>query len=745
MIHQGGGDLSMTVRRAVPALLALALFAGAIPGGARASTCPVVDFCHEAPFFNPSTSSCDKGPFTGCSVFAVRDSMLLISDRNTNEGANTSLWIQEQGPRRIVLRFPLGACANDATHSCASSSDCAGGAACNAIDASTVLAATMTLSIRSNDTSWSGSGTPVSAHALAEDFAEGSGKTFDVPADETETRGTGPGVTYNCGTDTNVANTAADCPVQWNAGSTAIGAETDHVDFSPATSGDVSWVVTADVAAGTNRWLVKKAVEADAGRVSFFSREGAAKAGNGALAPRLVLDAGPYCGDGTLDPGEQCDDGNRDDGDCCSWNCLFESSTTTCRGSQGLCDTAEHCTGTQGNCPTDVVAASGTPCRASTGECDPAETCTGTSGACPADVLSPAGTACGGDGNPCTADTCNGSATACQHGAGNAGAVCRPGNGPCDAAETCSGSSTSCPTDALAVAGTICRPAAGVCDIAETCSGSSSACPGDTLAATGTPCRAAAGPCDVAEQCTGTAAACPADGFAAIATPCRPSTGACDIAEACSGDDAQCPPDLGEPDSDIDGRCDVVDPCTNIAGHQDFAAKSKLVLSRTGTDPVPGDEKVSLVGTFALPAAISFSSLDPVTRGGRIVLLDRDGNTIADATLPPGTYAGRGTRGWKTNSKRTSWQYLDRTTERIAGISDLKATDKSKKAPGGSVRITARGSNGAYPAEPGDEPVDAVVLLGNQDDAIDGRCGETAWSPANCAFNRKGATLTCKR
>ena len=100
------------IRRLGTLLLPLLLLG--TPGAARAF-CPRVDFCHQAPFLNPSTQQCDKGPFTGCSIVAVRDAMLLLSDRNTNEGANTALWIQEQGPRRITLRFPLAACANDAT------------------------------------------------------------------------------------------------------------------------------------------------------------------------------------------------------------------------------------------------------------------------------------------------------------------------------------------------------------------------------------------------------------------------------------------------------------------------------------------------------------------------------------------------------------------------------------------------------------------------------------------------------
>ncbi len=72
----------------------------------------------------------------------------------------------------------------------------------------------------------------------------------------------------------------------------------------------------------------------------------------------------------------------------------FQSATTPCRVSAGVCDVAESCTGSGAACPTDVFAASTTPCRVSAGVCDVAESCTGSGPNCPADVLSPPGTQC---------------------------------------------------------------------------------------------------------------------------------------------------------------------------------------------------------------------------------------------------------------------------------------------------------------------------------------------------------------
>src|SRR5439155_34312 len=198
---------------------------------------------------------------------------------------------------------------------------------------------------------------------------------------------------------------------------------------------------------------------------------------SGQTAETTFTDAAGTCGDGTVQTGEQCDLGtalNGAAGSCCKNNCMFESSTKTCRAAAGECDLAENCTGSSATCPADGPRkASGTACtddgnactpdqsdgtstscqhpagnagalsRAAVDECDATETCTGTSTTCPSDVKQPAGTACADDGNPCTADTCNGTSNSCQHPAGNAGADCAADGDPCTT-DTCDGTSTSC-------------------------------------------------------------------------------------------------------------------------------------------------------------------------------------------------------------------------------------------------------------------------------------------------------------
>ncbi len=217
------------------------------------------------------------------------------------------------------------------------------------------------------------------------------------------------------------------------------------------------------------------------------------------------------CDDGIFCNGEEtCQDGScsAHSGDPCAGggicgstcneeeeNC-FAPSTTVCRGSNGICDVAENCTGSSTTCPADSFLTSATTCRSSAGICDTAEACSGTAAACPADSFLTSAT------------------------------TCRASAGVCDVAEACSGTAAACPSDAFAT-GTTCRASAGVCDVAETCSGTSASCPANAFAASTTVCRADAGDCDVADRCTGSSAVCPANGFEPAGTSCTADSNVC--------------------------------------------------------------------------------------------------------------------------------------------------------------------------------------------------------------------------
>jgi hypothetical protein len=197
---------------------------------------------------------------------AAKDSFLRSGAADRNEGANPGLRLQASGHNRVVVGFDQGAieaflAANDLT------------------------TATLVLTIAENADNWGKNmDRTVDAHPLTVDFAEGDGQNAGVPGSQS-TRGSGPGVTWNCAQDTEIANQATDCDPRWNGGTfgPATAAPVLHVN---GLSGEVRWDVTEDVQAGVSAWLLKKTAEGQPGQVTYHSKQGA----NPALAPRLLLE-----------------------------------------------------------------------------------------------------------------------------------------------------------------------------------------------------------------------------------------------------------------------------------------------------------------------------------------------------------------------------------------------------------------------------------------------------------------------
>lgn len=57
---------------------------------------------------------------------------------------------------------------------------------------------------------------------------------------------------------------------------------------------------------------------------------------------------------------------------------------------------------------------------------------------------------------------------------------------------------------------------------------------------------------------------------------------------------------------------------------------------RINTDVQPGNDRLSLMGSFTLPAGVPFVSLAPGSDGARIVLEADDGTRRVDLSLPGG-------------------------------------------------------------------------------------------------------------
>jgi hypothetical protein len=197
---------------------------------------------------------------------AAKDSFLRKGNPDRNEGANPGLRLQAAGDNRVVVAFDP-----------------------EAIDAfGDATSATLVLTIAEIANNWGpNNNRTVDAHPLAVDFAEGDGQNAEVPGSQS-TRGSGPGVTWNCAEDAEIANQQTDCASRWDGGT--FGPTAPSVLHVNGLSGAVSWVVTDDVAGGATAWLLKKTDERQPGRVSYHSKESAAAAGNPDLAPRLILE-----------------------------------------------------------------------------------------------------------------------------------------------------------------------------------------------------------------------------------------------------------------------------------------------------------------------------------------------------------------------------------------------------------------------------------------------------------------------
>jgi len=312
-------------------------------------------------------------------------------------------------------------------------------------------------------------------------------------------------------------------------------------------------------------------------------------------------------------------------------------------------------------------------------------------------------------------------------------------------AETCSGSSGTCPDDTFKPSGIECRAAVGPCDEPETCTGFVSHCGDDQVKGLGVECRAPAGDCDVGESCDGVSTDCAAD--LKLTGVCRPAVDACDAAESCDGANDDCPPDLdaGIPDDDGDGQCNATDACTNVDGGRNFVAKPapKLVFAKVYLDSDPGNDKLVIAASFLLPAGTAFSDLAPNADGARVLVESASGAALVDARLAPGLYDAATMRGWKTNTARTQWQFADKTAGAASGITTFKLNDLSKKTPG-QVKVRVKGKDFFYPVVAGDEPLLATLVLGDQDAADAGWCGESQFVAADCLLNGAQTTLTCK-
>jgi len=446
------------------------------------------------------------------------------------------------------------------------------------------------------------------------------------------------------------------------------------------------------------------------------------------------------CGDGVLAAPEQCDGNDLGGSTCCSLSCTVATAGTPCRATAGTCDVAESCDGVAATCPADQFAGAGTSCRAVQGSCDVAEVCTGSGAACPPDLHLAAGTSCRASLGPCDLEeTCNGGAQCPNDARVPSGTPCRAAADACDAVETCNGSASICPDDLPSPVGTVCRFAAGACDAAETCDGVTLGCPADLPAVVGTPCRAVAGACDVAESCDGASFTCPTDQVVAAGVSCRAVANACDVEESCDGSAPACPTDQKLPDGDGDGTCDVEDVCplqsdpSQSDGDGDGLGDAcdpctggvvidKPVLRVEGLVTPAGDD------FFVLKGELVFSPtrppLDPFVNGMRVLVEDGSGNTLFDATIPPGKYDQTTRVGWRRNVNRTLHRFRSPTAFGSL-VNKVKLVTRTRTPDLVDLKITGRNADFTSIASAAG-PLRAIVVI-DPPGAVAGHCGERAF------------------
>lgn len=217
------------------------------------------------------------------------DSFLREGGPDSNEGGNFCMRLQASGDNRCLVGFDMGSVLPSFLPR--------------------LKKATLSLTISEMADNW-GHDMPrtVSAHRLLVPWTEGNGINSENPH-SLLFRGSGAGVTWYCPTDTNIANTSADPlgGLKWKGGDGWQSGDPSH--FAPATApgvehingmGDdpttarVSWDVTQDVLAGaTCGWLIKKDNEKQSGKVTYYTREGAAAEGLLNSQPQLYLEFGP--------------------------------------------------------------------------------------------------------------------------------------------------------------------------------------------------------------------------------------------------------------------------------------------------------------------------------------------------------------------------------------------------------------------------------------------------------------------
>jgi hypothetical protein len=218
----------------------------------------------------------------------------------------------------------------------------------------------------------------------------------------------------------------------------------------------------------------------------------------------------------------------------------------------------------------------------------------------------------------------------------------------------------------------------------------------------------------------------------------------------CSSTDPTCDVCVGfddTVDADGDGIADGCDACTNPGGTRE-ATRAKVDVRVKSSGITQKASRIVFNADFDLPGGgASFAAIDPIAQGMRIrIQSPLDDASIVDTTLVTGSFAGKGTAGWKINGAGTTWKYIDkREVSPTPPIFKLSLKDLSNSSPN-RVRLRARGKRGDYETSITHVPLKASIALGDGSAASAGLCAEATFVAGDCTHTIGSARkLRCNR
>ena len=197
----------------------------------------------------------------------------------------------------------------------------------------------------------------------------------------------------------------------------------------------------------------------------------------------------------------------------------------------------------------------------------------------------------------------------------------------------------------------------------------------------------------------------------------------------------------GQENDDSDALGNACDPCTNIAGT--VPSKVKLTLSKFLAPTT--DDKLQFKGFFLnVPGT---PTVNPVTKGLRMIVTDSTGASPIDITVPGGAYDPVNRVGWKVNGSGTSWKYKNagNPIPLVSGI--FRAQLKAYTSIPGKYKFQVKGKNANYTVNTANLPLQGTLVI-DTPTAETGQCGETTFqvppTKPNCAITGAGKNVKCK-